>query len=161
MTQRLDALSFLRAGRVAGGIGLAIFAAIAAGCTSTSLDDAAPTAATLPQTAPAPTGAQRGTATNTAGVQLVDAPVETVAAPAGPRGPKDTGTFPNLNIPPEVANQQITDAEKAAEVSALRAAQQQHEATLATAGKDTTNPVVLRKLAAEHADEALKKIEGN
>jgi hypothetical protein len=121
VTQRLDALSFLRAGRVAAALGLTILSAVAAGCTSTSMDDLAPTAATqtqsaLPESAPTPKGAQRGTATNTslAGAQLVDAPVETVAAPeepADPRGPKNTDTYPNLNIPPEVANQQITPQE--------------------------------------------------
>ena len=84
------------------------------------------------------------------------APVEAASSGA----PKDTGTFPNLNIKPQVATEQITPEEKAAHVEALTAAQQQHAATSATAGKGTTNPVLLRKLAATHATDALKEIEG-
>ena len=73
--------------------------------------------------------------------------------------PKDTGTFPNLNIKPQVATTQITPEEKQAQIEALHAAQQDQAAT-AAASKAPTNPVLLRKLAATHADEALKEIEG-
>jgi hypothetical protein len=171
LTQRLDALPFLRAAHVVVSVvGLAAAAAILAGCTTASIDDATPSASSqsmLPETAPTPAEAQRGTATDPAAApanpEIVDVPVETVAVPADPMssaGPKNTGTFPNLNVKPATANTQITEEEKAAELQALRGVQAEHNATLATAGKDLENPVLLRKLAAKHAKDALKKIEG-
>ena len=48
--------------------------------------------------------------------------------------------------------------EKQAQVEALTSAQKQ-QAAAAAASTGTTDPVLLRKLAAEHADEALKEIE--
>ena len=39
--------------------------------------------------------------------------------------PKNTGTFPNLNITPQVATTQISPEEKQAQVEAMTAAQQQ------------------------------------
>jgi hypothetical protein len=170
MTQRLDAPSFLRAGRAMAAIGFAAAAAALYGCTSTNIDDAVPTAANsaqsmLPETAPTPGEVQRGaaSASSSTAPEIVDAPVATVAVPDGSMssgGPKNTGTFPNLNIKPQVANEQISDEQKAAEMRALQAAQAEHQATVPTAAKGIENPVLLRKLAAEHAKDALKKIEG-
>ena len=40
-------------------------------------------------------------------------------------GPTDTGTFPNLNIPPQAATAQFTEEEKQAKLAQLRAVQQQ------------------------------------
>jgi hypothetical protein len=169
LTQRLDAHPFLRATRAVFVLGFAGAAAALSGCTTASIDDAVPSAQSmLPETAPAPSEAQRGTATNPAvagaNPEIVDAPVETVAVPADPAmtsgGPKNTGTFPNLNIKPGVAAAQITEEEKAADMQALQGIQAGHQATIATAGKGIENPVLLRKLAAEHAKDALKKIEG-
>jgi hypothetical protein len=169
LTQRLDALPFLRATRAVVVLGFAGAAAALSGCTTANLDDAAPSAQSmLPETAPSPSEAQRGTATNPAvaraSPEIVDAPVETVAVPADAvmtsGGPKNTGTFPNLNIKPGVAAAQITEEEKAAEMQALREAQAAHQGTLPTAAKGIENPALLRKLAAEHAKDALKKIEG-
>jgi hypothetical protein len=172
MTQRLDALPFLRAVRVVVVFGVAGAAAVLSGCTTAGIDEAMPSATSstqsmLPESAPAPTEAQRGTATDPALAPAdpgFEAPVETVATPAEPvmssDGPRNTGTFPNLNIKPGVANTQITDAERAAEMQALRAAQAEQNAA-AAGGKATTNPVLLRKLGAQHAKDALKKIEGN
>jgi hypothetical protein len=126
----------------------AILPSLAAGCASTSIEDTVPTAsasaATLPESAPRPAGAQRGTAS---------------AAAAEPAGPKDTGTFPNLNIPPQVAADQITDDEKTAETTDLRATQQGTATTAAGLGQGMTNPTLLRKIAAQHAADALKKID--
>jgi hypothetical protein len=166
LTQHLDALLLLRAGRVLVAAGFVTGAGALGGCTSTGIDDVAPSAQSmLPENAPAPNSAQRGTAAAVppaAGTGL-DAPLETVAAPeapAGTGGARNTGTFPNLNVKPQAANVQISNPEKQAEVQALRAEQQAHESTIATAGKGTTDPALLRKLAAQHAEEALKKIEG-
>ncbi|GLS33829.1 hypothetical protein SAMN04488498_12347 [Mesorhizobium albiziae] len=80
------------------------------------------------------------------------------AVPAGARGPVNTGTFPNLNIPPKQAADQITDDKKAADMAALTAVQRQNAATAAVpAGQ--TDPAALRKLAATHAADALAEIE--
>jgi hypothetical protein len=73
-------------------------------------------------------------------------------------GPRNTGTFPNLNIKPSVATQQISPEEKQAQMDALHAAQQQ-QAAAGSAGAATTDPVLLRKLAATHADDTLKAIQ--
>ena len=133
----------------------AILAAAASGCASTGVDQLLPgpsASATASSDVPQPTTAQRGTASASA--------LETAAAtPAEPSGPRNSGTYPNLNIPPQTANAQITDEEKAAETEALRATQERTASTAAKLGKGVADPVVLRKLAAEHADAALKKIE--
>ena len=70
--------------------------------------------------------------------------------------PKDTGTFPNLNVTPQAATTQISPEEKQAHIDELHTAQQGQAAT-AAAGKAPTNPVLLRKLAATHAEDALKR----
>jgi hypothetical protein len=80
------------------------------------------------------------------------------AVPSGARGPINTGTFPNLNIPPKPAADQLSPSQSQADTAALRAAQQQNAAA-AAAPSDQADPVLLRKLAASHAEEALKEIE--
>ena len=51
--------------------------------------------------------------------------VEDVPMAEGRSGaPTDTGTFPNLNIPPQAATAQFTDEEKQAKLAQLRAVQQ-------------------------------------
>jgi hypothetical protein len=80
------------------------------------------------------------------------------AVPAAADGPRNSGTFPNLNVKPQVATEQITPEEKQAQIAAMTAAQQE-QAAKASAGTATTDPVLLRKLAATHADDALKAIE--
>jgi hypothetical protein len=79
------------------------------------------------------------------------------AAPTAENMPRDTGTFPNLNIKPEVATEQISPEEKQAQIEAIQAAKQQ-QAAAGAAGPATTNPILLRKLAATHANDALKAI---
>jgi hypothetical protein len=82
---------------------------------------------------------------------------ENVGLATGVDGPKDTGTFPNLNIPPQVAAQQFTDAEKNAKLAQLQADKR------AQAGKGgavkATNPAALTALAKNHGDKTLKQIE--
>lgn len=79
------------------------------------------------------------------------------AVPAGAHGPVNTGTFPNLNIPPNQAAQQLTPAETQADVAALQSAQQQNAAQ-AAAPSGQADPAELRKLAETHATDALKEI---
>jgi hypothetical protein len=139
-----------RVGHALGAIACAILLGLASGCASTSIEDAAPTASasTLPESAPRPAGAQRGTASATDAAAAIEA-----------EGPKDTGTFPNLNIPPKVAADQITDDQKAAQTTDLRATQQGAATTAAGLGQGMTDPALLRKIAAQHAADALKKIK--
>lgn len=154
MTQRVDTPQFLRAWRLGVTAAGAILAAAASGCTSTGIEPLVPSpsasAAASPESVPQPAAAQRGTASASA---------TAAATPAEAHEARNTGTYPNLNIPPQTANAQITDEEKAAETEALRATQQRTASTAAKLGKGVADPVVLRKLAAEHADAALKKIE--
>jgi hypothetical protein len=75
-------------------------------------------------------------------------------------GAIDTGTFPNLNIPPKVANEQISPEQKAARIAELSAAQQRQSAGGA-AGVPGEDPVLLKKIAATHGEDTLKQIEGN
>jgi hypothetical protein len=92
----------------------------AGGCTSTSTNNAAPTALT--------------------------------------EGPRDTGSYPNLNIPPQVAAKQLTKEETAANLAKLKAEQQ---AQIAKGGsvKTPTNSAALKTLAKTHGDDTLKQIE--
>jgi hypothetical protein len=80
------------------------------------------------------------------------------AVPTAADGPRNSGTFPNLNVQPQVATEQISPEEKQAQIEAMQSAQQQQVAA-GSAGTATTNPVLLRKLAATHANDALKTIE--
>jgi len=150
MTQRFDMPQHSRVGHAVGIVACAILLSLAAGCASTGIEAVPVTSASgtsLPEKAPRPAGAQRGSASAIA------------ASAAEPAGPKDTGTFPNLNIPPQVAADQITDDEKAAETSDLRATQQGAATTAAGLGQGMTKPALLRKIAAQHAADALKKID--
>lgn len=72
--------------------------------------------------------------------------------------PTDTGTFPNLNIPPQSAAAQITPEEKAAKFSELQAAQAAQSSP--PGGRATANQSRLKKIAATHAAETLAEIEG-
>ncbi|RUM99466.1 hypothetical protein EET67_00700 [Pseudaminobacter arsenicus] len=72
--------------------------------------------------------------------------------------PTDTGTFPNLNIPPQTAAAQITPEEKAEKFSELEAAKATQSAP--PGGGATADQSRLKKIAATHAAETLAKIEG-
>jgi hypothetical protein len=74
-------------------------------------------------------------------------------------GPTNTGTFPNLNIPPQQAAEQFTEADRNAKLAQLKAEQEAAEAAARrTAGKP--NAAELARLAKTHGSEALKEIEG-
>ncbi len=80
--------------------------------------------------------------------------------PAGlTEGPKDTGSYPNLNIPPQVAAKQLTKEETAANLAQLKAEEQ---AQLAKGGKvkAPSNAAALNTLAKTHGADTLKQIEG-
>jgi hypothetical protein len=75
------------------------------------------------------------------------------------QGARDTGSYPNLNIKPEVAAEQFTDAEKNAKLGALKAEQAN---AMASPGPTTeaADAVTLGQLATSHAGDTLKQIEG-
>lgn len=74
------------------------------------------------------------------------------------QGARDTGSYPNLNIKPQVAAQQFTDAEKKAKLGELEADKAQAAASPGAATEAADN-AELGKLAATHADDTLKQIE--
>jgi hypothetical protein len=148
-------------------------------CATASIDDAVPVAATTPQpvattTTAAPmntvattTAAPTTTvATTTAAPVSAAAPVagaaqpaaQTAAAATPPGGPVNTGRYPNLNVTPPSATTILTPEETAAKTAEITAARD------ALAARDPGTPAdeqaKLKKLAATHADETLKKIEG-
>ncbi|MHA6644526.1 hypothetical protein [Mesorhizobium sp. A623] len=84
-------------------------------------------------------------------------PVES-AAPIS-QGARDTGTYPNLNIKPEVAAQQFTDAEKTAKLSQLQA-DRANAAALPGTTTEASDAATLDHLAATHGTDTLKQIEG-
>jgi hypothetical protein len=79
-------------------------------------------------------------------------------SPTTGTGAKDTGTFPNLNIKPQVAAPQFTEAEKNAKLAELKA-DENSQAAKGGAPK-VTNQAALASLAKKHGDETLKQIEG-
>ncbi len=85
--------------------------------------------------------------------------VEDVPAAEGRSGgPVDTGTFPNLNIPPQAATAQFTENESQAKLAQLRALQQNQ-----SRGASVESPEILRKrlqVSQDEQDETLKIIEG-
>lgn len=76
---------------------------------------------------------------------------------AAGKGPKDTGTFPNLNIKPQVAAPQFTEAEKNAKLAQLKADETSQAAK--GGGPEVANQAALTDLAKKHGDETLKQIE--
>ncbi|MEO9339023.1 hypothetical protein ABFT80_16525 [Mesorhizobium sp. SB112] len=73
-------------------------------------------------------------------------------------GARKTGTFPNLNIKPEVAAQQITPSEKTTKFAELKSAQTRQTGS-AGAGVPPSDAAKLKKLADTHAADTLKQIE--
>ncbi|AZN99584.1 hypothetical protein EJ066_22045 [Mesorhizobium sp. M9A.F.Ca.ET.002.03.1.2] len=83
------------------------------------------------------------------------------AAPAASlvEGPKDTGAYPNLNIPPQVAAEQFTEEEKNAKLAQLKA-DGQAQGSKGGAVR-AANTAALNTLARKHGADALKQIEAN
>jgi hypothetical protein len=117
--------------------GAAALAMSLAGCTTASLQDAAPAAALQPETAGA-----AGQAT---------------PADAGPAF-STPGTYPNLNIVPTPAAAQITAEQKQQTTNELRGKREQVAAQKAGSARDGS--AELRKLGRSHAQDALREIEG-
>ena len=74
-------------------------------------------------------------------------------------GPTNTGTFPNLNIPPQAATAQFTDEERDAKLAQLRSKQQAQSPGAAPAESPEARRKRLQVSQDEQAD-TLKVIEG-
>lgn len=74
-------------------------------------------------------------------------------------GPKDTGTFPNLNIVPQSAAPQFTDDQKNAKLAQLAADRTRAKAAASGAG-GKADPAELARLGRTHGSDTLKQIEG-
>lgn len=81
-----------------------------------------------------------------------------IAARNSSSGPAETGEYPNLNIVPGTAAPQLSAEEIAAKKAALKA--RQTAVAAAAPDKPKVNAARLKKLAATHAKDALKEIEG-
>ena len=93
-----------------------------------------------------------------AGPTLEEGALVAAADPASP-GPINTGSFPNLNIKPEVAGRQFTPEERAAKLAALRAAQQQQSPGQTGETEEARRKRL--KLLADDQNDTLKVIEDN
>ena len=81
------------------------------------------------------------------------------SSPAGvAEGPKDTGSYPNLNIPPQAAAKQLTKEETTANLAELKADQQGQRAKGGGSAKPV-NQAALNSLAKTHGQDTLKQIE--
>jgi len=118
---------------------LACAAALAlSGCAGVSIDEAVPA----------------GTHSSQAATQTASA----ATVGTGPSAPRQTGQYPNLNIVPQPATEQFTDAEANATTSELRQAQSRAQRTvqsLSAAGEGER----LRVLGNTHGDAVLGEIE--
>lgn len=145
------------AGRIAGAL---LIAGMLAGCASTSMDSAASLGLAdqqvdLPASAPAPEGRQ-GTAAAATAVAAAPPASQPRTAPQA-EGPINTGSFPNLNVPPKTAAPQLTAADKARKQAEIRAEQRRQAASGGGGVRNETS--ALARIGATHADQTLKEIE--
>ncbi|MER8654392.1 hypothetical protein [Mesorhizobium sp. M0847] len=77
------------------------------------------------------------------------------------QGAQDTGSYPNLNIPPQVAAKQLTPEETQAKLAQLKGEQQGQVAKGGGGGggAPSTSPAALNSLAKNHGKDTLKQIE--
>jgi hypothetical protein len=81
-----------------------------------------------------------------------------VSVPLAPqRGPINTGTYPNLNVPPEVAGPAMTDEDKARIEGRVQSAQARQSRS-GRGGGTVGDPAALQKLAGSHGPDTLKAI---
>lgn len=152
MKYRFGGHGFFAARRTAAAVLLMSAALPLAACTTASIDDVAPVtaaSATAPQPLPPPTAPG---AAGPALASVEDNAVEPVS------GPRNTGAYPNLNITPGTAAEQLTPAQKAALLAELRAKQAKAAADVAKA-RPADQLDALTELGARHGDEVLKQIE--
>jgi hypothetical protein len=106
-----------------------------------------------------PTSMSRGFAVALLGALLGGCASSDGTTPVAQRGPINTGTYPNLNVPPQVAAPTMTDVDKARLTGQIASAHSAQAASGQGAGT-TGNPVYLKKLAAGHGANTLEAIAG-
>lgn len=74
------------------------------------------------------------------------------------RGPRDTGTYPNLNIAPQASAPQFSNDEREAKLAALRAERQRQVPARGETPEERRRRLL--RLAAEQ-EQTLREIEGN
>lgn len=74
--------------------------------------------------------------------------------------PRNTGTYPNLNIRPETAAPQLTVQQRAAAARTLAANARAAQTGVATTTLTPEEQARLRKLAEDQGEEVLAEIEG-
>lgn len=148
--------------RALAATSLAAFLALAAGCQTASLEDAAPTAA-------ASTVAAAGRAPDKPLISMQDVNIPSpIPLPRGQTalpqqdfvgsGMRDTGRYPSVGVPRQAANSQLTPAEQAAmlaEMERLKAGQGPAASSQAEYDERLKR---LRDLAGSHAAEAEREI---
>lgn len=140
--------SIFSAGRLAvAGLALISLPLLAA-CATATIEDAVPVAATEPAPAQPVATADGAAADDSAVSALLGEPQ---------RDGRDTGTFPNLNVPPAVAAPQLSAADKRARLDELAAARRQ-QALEAASARPSASPAELRRLQRQH-EKVLQEIE--
>ncbi|WP_127523307.1 hypothetical protein [Mesorhizobium sp. Z1-4] len=71
-------------------------------------------------------------------------------------GARNTGSYPNLNIPPRAETEQLTDEEAADRLAALKTQRAAQKSLPTTANNDVDR---LKKLKKSHAQDTLEEIE--
>lgn len=71
-------------------------------------------------------------------------------------GARNTGTYPNLNIPPQAETEQLTDEEAASRLAALQSQRAQQKAQPADQSSEVDR---LEALKRTHAEKTLEAIE--
>lgn len=77
----------------------------------------------------------------------------------GPSAPRESGQFPNLNLPPRSATRQFTPGQRNAKTRELASARSQLKSAVAEIPADKKEAERLRKLGQSHGKDALKQIE--
>ena len=75
-------------------------------------------------------------------------------------GPRDTGRYPNLNIPQKAATSQLTDAQVAAKTRELDAAKARADAQPADTSGIDADTAGMRQAGKAQGEDVLKDIEG-
>lgn len=75
-------------------------------------------------------------------------------------GPKDTGTYPNLNIQPETAAPQMTEDQRLANAARLKGAGNAAQANATVQPMSAAEQARLKKLAEDQGKSVLAEIEG-
>jgi hypothetical protein len=94
-----------------------------------------------------------------ASATIEDAVPMSAQAAAQPQAFATPGDYPNLNVIPTPAAEQITPEERAAQTAALRSTRESLQARTGD-GSATDDRAGLRRIGQSHAEEALEAIEG-